>query len=60
MLLKSDERISASSMDSSDAAGPDRMAEANTYTCCDVDGYVRIRREPGDGPEPISVPSTLK
>jgi len=47
-------------MDSSDAVGPDRMAEANTYTCCDVEGYVRIRREPGDGPEPISVPSALK
>ena len=60
MLFKSDEKISVIDMDSSDAVGPDRMAEANTYTCCDVEGYVRIRREHGEGPEPISVPSALK
>ena len=47
-------------MDSSNAVGPDRIAEANTYTCCDVAGYVRIRKEPGDETEPISVPSALK
>ena len=53
--------ISANGMDSSAAAvGPDRIVEANTYTCCDVEGHVRIRREPGDKLEPISVPSALK
>ena len=40
--------------------GPDRVVEAESFTCCDVEGYVRIRRQPGDKREPISVPSALK
>ena len=55
--------ISANGTDSSADVGPDgpdRIVEANTYTCCDVEGHVRIRREPGDNQEPISVPSALK